>query len=211
MTLQSGSSETESFVKGEKVGDGVYVKKTKILNAVDFLDAELRFDKKPDLIGVVCYMDQGKDWGKELIISGFPRRDPVTKQITAWGGAKCVDKLLTQVAGWKGQLVSDIGRINSDAIKALIGHELWWLEFVAALNAKGYLIYNAFPSFATISEGKDPLVAEFRTSLAEQSWVTKRYSPGLIQAGVRSTGVALSAEDLTFPLPQEGAAETGDL
>lgn len=198
MTLQSGSSTTESFVTGEKVAEGVYVKKTKILNAVDFLDAELRFDKKPDLIGVVCYMDQGKDWGKELIITGFPGRDPVTKQITAWAKARCVDRLLTQVGGYKGQLVSDIGRINSDAVKSLIGHEIWWLEFVVALNTKGYLIYNSFPSFATVSEGKDPLVAEFRTALAEQSWVTKKYSPGLIQN--RPARPATPA-DLEFPLP----------
>ncbi len=193
MALQSGQSTSEAHAEGKQIMPGVYLRKSAIINAVDFKKAELRFEKKPDLIGVVCYMDTGFDWQKELIISGFPRRNKDKTAITGFGGAKRVDDLLTKVAGFKGVAVNDEGELNPKAVKGLLGKEIYWIEYVSGLSNKGYPFYNSYGDFSAASEDPDGLVRQFRGDVEFGDPKVRRYNPAVLAQGERSVSTGNTA------------------
>ena len=203
MALQSGQSAAESYNEGKQVMPGVYLRKSVIINAVDFKKAELRFEKKPDLIGVVCYMDTGFDWQKELIISGFPRRNRDKTAITGFGGAKRVDDLLTRVAGFKGVAVNDEGELNPKAVKALVGKEIYWIEYATGMSNKGYPFYNAYGDFAAATEDPDVLVKQFRADVEFRDPKVRRYNRSLLGSG---EATARAAVDTMGGIPHPATA-----
>jgi hypothetical protein len=182
MALKSGQSGTEPKADGKLIMPGVYLKHTAIVNAVDYRLAELSFEKRADLIGVVLYMETGFDWQKQLIISGFPRRDK-DKNIIGFGNAYRVDNLLAGVGGFQGVSVNDEGALNPLAVEALKGKEVYWIDFVSKMGKNGHPMYNAFGDFASNTEGPDHIVASFKQAVAELNGSVKNYHPEILGAG----------------------------
>lgn len=213
MALSSGQSATEPKVDGKMIMAGVYLKKTAIVNAVDYRLAELAFEKRADLIGVVLYMETGFDWQKQLIITGFPRRDK-EKNIIGFGNAFRVDNLLSGVGAFKGVSVNDEGVINPKAIEALKGKEIYWIDFVSKMGKNGHPMYNAFGGFASGSEGPDAIVAQFKLAVANLDGSVKNYNPSILSPNDNaSTFLAPSsvAADPSFDGLEPASVEVSDL
>ena len=178
---------------------GVYLRKSAIINAVDFKKAELRFEKKPDL-------DTGFEWQKELIISGFPRRNKDKTAITGFGGAKRVDDLITKVAGFKGVAVNDEGELNPKAVKGLLGKEIYWIEYVSGLSNKGYPFYNSYGDFAPVTDDPEALVKQFKADVEFGDPKVRRYKPTVLPQGERSVATAKPVTSAP-PHPSEDGLE----
>jgi hypothetical protein len=214
MALKSGQSETEPKVDGKVIMPGVYLKHTAIVNAVDYRLAELRWERKPDLIGVVLYMETGFDWQKDLIVTGFPRRDK-DKNIIGFGNAFRVDKLLSGVGGFQGVSVNDEGQLNPLAVKALNGKEIYWIDFVTKMGKNGHPMYNAFSGFASNQEGPDAIVAEFKQAVANLDGSVKNYNPSILgtqaDASTYLPPTSMAVVDPSFDGLEPAAVDVSDL
>ncbi|MBK8945447.1 MAG: hypothetical protein IPM32_09290 [Ignavibacteriae bacterium] len=168
---------TESRLKQNLYGKGVYINLVKIIDAEDISNTQPFFLNSPIDIGVKLTLNIGReDFFPELSIFGQFERDTNTNEIIGWGNSFCTQELFYKL-GFRGHL-KDNNEIPNEAIELLKGKKFYKLAYVSGIKDDGNLKYSNWNLIAAEEEDPKTLADRFHKSV--NSGYPRNYRPELV-------------------------------